>query len=76
MAYQDDPEGYRMRLEAKRQPNHVRPTMAFAGLHQVTHKIIKHAVVDEVAGFCPQSRSGRFWTGRIRGNCAACGLSG
>lgn len=51
MGYHDDPEGYRARLEAKLAPSRMRSTMAFAGLYQMTHEMIKQSVIDEVAAF-------------------------
>lgn len=51
MSYHDDPEGYRLRLEAKLEPRRIRATLAFAGLYQMTHEMLKQSVVDEVAAF-------------------------
>lgn len=48
VGYHDDPVGYEQRLNAKLQPDIIRSTLAFAGLYQVTHEMIKHAVVDKV----------------------------
>lgn len=39
------------RLQAKLQPAAVRATLAFAGLFQLTHEMIKSMVVDDVKGF-------------------------
>lgn len=47
----EDPEAYRQRLQAKLRPERVRATLAFAGLYQMTHELIKTAVVDEVHMF-------------------------
>jgi hypothetical protein len=47
----EDPEAYRQRLEAKLRPERVRATLTFAGLYQITHELIKAAVVDEVRQF-------------------------
>jgi hypothetical protein len=72
MGYRDDPEGYRLRLEAKLAPARIRSTMAFAGLYQMTHEMIKQSVVDEVAAFHgrvellgrgPESRPMYEWIG-------------
>jgi hypothetical protein len=39
------------RLEAKLQPARVRATLAFAGLFQVTHEMLKSMVLDDVKCF-------------------------
>lgn len=46
-----DPEAYRQRLEAKLRPERIRATLSFAGLYQMTHELIKTAVLDEVREF-------------------------
>jgi len=46
-----DPEVYRQRLKAKLEPEQVRATLGFAGLYQMTHELIKTAVLDEVHEF-------------------------
>lgn len=46
-----DSEAYRQRLEAKLRPDRMRATLGFAGLYQVTHELIKTAVLDEVREF-------------------------
>ncbi|PXY34814.1 hypothetical protein BAY59_04760 [Prauserella coralliicola] len=46
-----DPEDYRQRLEVKLQPQQIRATLGFAGLYQMTHELIKTAVLDEVREF-------------------------
>lgn len=46
-----DPEAYRQRLEAKLRPERIRATLSFAGLYQMTHELIKAAVLDEVREF-------------------------
>lgn len=52
MKIQDgDEEGYRRRLEAKLQPDRIRATLSFAGLYQMTHELIKTAVLHEVREF-------------------------
>jgi hypothetical protein len=55
MSYADDPEGYRKRLEAKLAPHRIRSTLAFAGLYQLTHELIKKDVVEEVRRFFGKS---------------------
>ncbi len=50
-----DPEAFRRALEAKLEPEQIRATLAFAGLYQIAHELIKQAVLDEVRGF--------FWLG-------------
>ena len=45
-----DPE-YRARLEAKLQPSKIRFTLAFSALYQVTHELLKSAVVEDLRGF-------------------------
>jgi len=39
------------KLEAKLKPERIRSTLAFAGLYQLTHELIKQAVVPQVRGF-------------------------
>ncbi|WP_204801738.1 hypothetical protein [Mycobacterium riyadhense] len=51
MSYHDDPVGYEQRLRAKLKPDIIRGTLAFAGLYQITHEMIKHAVLDKVREF-------------------------
>ncbi len=51
MSYQDDPEGYRLRIEAKLQPENIRATLGFAALYQMTHEMIQDAVLDKVRDF-------------------------
>ncbi|MGU3500924.1 hypothetical protein [Mycobacterium sp. C31M] len=51
MAYADDPDGYRERLAAKLQPDRMRATMAFSGLYQLTHEMIKQIVLDNVRDY-------------------------
>jgi len=46
-----DPEAYRQRLETKLRPGRIRATLGFAGLYQMTHELIKTAVLDEVHEF-------------------------
>jgi hypothetical protein len=54
-----DPEAYRERLEAKLRPERIRATLGFAGLYQMTHELIKDAVLDEVHEF--------YWRGIVDG---------
>lgn len=49
--YATDPKGYEERLKAKLQPARVRSTLAFAGLFQLTHEMLKGMVLDDVKGF-------------------------
>ncbi|AQA03905.1 hypothetical protein BVC93_17370 [Mycobacterium sp. MS1601] len=51
MSYQDNPVEYERRLREKLQPDVIRSTLAFAGLYQVTHEMIQHAVLDKVREF-------------------------
>lgn len=51
MSYKDDPVGYEQRLKAKLRPDIIRGTLAFAGLYQVTHEMIKHTVLIKVREF-------------------------
>lgn len=51
VSFQDDPVGYEQRLNDKLQPGVIRGTLAFAGLYQVTHEMLKHAVLDKVREF-------------------------
>ena len=46
-----DWDAYRQRQEAKLRPERMRATLAFAGLYQMTHQLIKIAVIDEVREF-------------------------
>lgn len=46
-----DGQIYRRRLEAKLRPERMRATLAFAGLYQVTHELIKTAVIHDVRAF-------------------------
>ena len=56
-----DPEAYRQRLEAKLRPERVRATLGFAGLYQMTHELIKTAVLHEVREFyCRGIEDGRM----------------
>jgi len=43
--------GLRARLEAKLASARIRATLAFAGLFQLTHELIKRGVLDDVKGF-------------------------
>lgn len=43
--------GRRARLEAKLAPARIRANLAFAGLFQFTHELIKRGVLDDVKGF-------------------------
>lgn len=54
-----DPEAYRQRLEAKLEPDNIRATLGFAGLYQMTHELIKVAVLGDVREF--------YWRGIERG---------
>jgi hypothetical protein len=47
----EDPEAYRQRLEGKLQPERIRATLGFAGIYQMTHELIKSAVLDDVREF-------------------------
>lgn len=51
VGYHDDPVGYEQRLRAKLKPDIIRGTLAFAGLYQITHEMIKLAVLDKVREF-------------------------
>lgn len=42
------------RIEAKLQPARIRSTLAFAGLYQLTHELIKQDVMPQVKGFYSQ----------------------
>ncbi|WP_426503092.1 hypothetical protein ACPPVO_36470 [Dactylosporangium sp. McL0621] len=46
-----DRDTYAALLEAKLQPWRIRATLAFAGVYQITHELIKEAVIDEVRSF-------------------------
>jgi hypothetical protein len=49
--YATDPKGYEERLRAKLQLAQVRSTLAFAGLFQLTHEMLKSMVLDDVKSF-------------------------
>jgi hypothetical protein len=49
--YATDPKDYEERLKAKLQPAGVRSTLAFAGLFQLTHEMLKSMVLDDVKSF-------------------------
>ncbi|MFL0287887.1 hypothetical protein ACJH6H_21770 [Mycobacterium sp. SMC-21] len=51
MSYQDDPVGYEQRLRAKLKPDVIRGTLAFAGLYQIAHEMIKDLVLVKVREF-------------------------
>lgn len=51
VSYKDDPIGYEQRLHAKLRPDIIRGTLAFAGLYQVAHEMLKNAVLDKVREF-------------------------
>lgn len=51
VGYHDDPVGYEQRLRAKLRPGIIRGTLAFAGLYQITHELIKQAVLVKVRDF-------------------------
>jgi len=46
-----DRNAYKALLEAKLEPWRIRATLAFAGIYQVTHELIKESVVNEVRSF-------------------------
>lgn len=56
--YATDPDGYEERLKAKLQPARVRATLAFAGLFQLTHEMLKSMVIDDVKSFFGYIRIG------------------
>jgi len=58
--YSDDPSGYEALLRAKLTPHRIRSTMAFAALYQMTHEMIRHAVLDEVEQFFVIPIDGQF----------------
>lgn len=49
--YIDDPNGQEERLSAKFQPARIRSTLAFSGLFQLTHQLLKSMVLDDVKNF-------------------------
>lgn len=51
MSHAEDPEQYRRRLEAKLAPVRIRSTLAFAGLYQLTHEMIKTSILGDVKSF-------------------------
>jgi hypothetical protein len=51
MTTKPDYESYRATLEVKLQPTRIRSTLAFAGLYQITHELIKESVMDELRNF-------------------------
>jgi hypothetical protein len=57
----DDPELYKQRLEAKLAPHRIRSTLAFAGLYQLTHELIKRSVLEQTKGFFGKSLLDDTW---------------
>ncbi|HVU61242.1 MAG TPA: hypothetical protein VHD58_06260 [Mycobacteriales bacterium] len=55
-----DPEAYKRLLEAKLAPERIQATLGFAGLYQITHELIKTAVLEEVRAF--------YWRGIENGS--------
>lgn len=55
MNYDDDPEAWSARLRAKLEPDAIRSTLAFAGLYQLVHEMIKSSVLDDLKGFYGQN---------------------
>src|SRR5690625_5196209 len=51
MIHANDSAAYRDRLALKLQPDTIRSTLAFAGLFQVAHEMVKGAVLDQVRDF-------------------------
>lgn len=49
--YATDPNRHEERLKAKLQPARIRSTLAFAGLFQLTHEMLKSMVLDDVKSF-------------------------
>lgn len=59
----EDQEAYRQLLEAKLQPDRIRATLGFAGLYQMTHELIKTAVLEKVRDSTgEESRTGSWST--------------
>lgn len=54
MSYDDDSEAWAARLRAKLEPDAIRSTLAFAGLYQLVHEMIKSCVLDDLKGFYGQ----------------------
>ena len=52
-----NPDSRMAQLEAKLEPVRIRSTLAFAGLFQLTHEMIKRSVLDEVKGFYGYTRT-------------------
>lgn len=63
MSYEDDAEAYKRRLNEKLEPSRIRSTLAFAGLYQVTHELIKEAVVEGTKNFFGYNPYVREWLG-------------
>ena len=65
MSYADDSAVWRQRLKAKLAPHRIRSTLTFVALYQMTHEMIKHAVIEDVRGFYGHSplESGTWLTG-------------
>ena len=51
VTYADDPDDNRRKLEAKLEPQRIRSTLAFAGLFQLTHELLKRRVLEDVKAF-------------------------
>lgn len=64
MNHKDDADGWAARLTAKLAPEAVRSTLAFAGLYQLVHEMIKSSVLDDLKSFYghnPLAAGSWFW---------------
>lgn len=61
MADRSDTATRQSRVEAKLAPNRIRSTLAFAGLYQMTHELIKSSVLDGTKGFFGWMRLDNTW---------------
>lgn len=65
MGYADDPVEYERQLRAKLSPERIRATLAFSGLYQLTHELMKQTVMEDVKAFFGYVSvgDGTWWTG-------------
>jgi hypothetical protein len=65
MRYADDPVEYERQLRAKLSPARIRATLAFSGLYQLTHELMKQTVLQDVKAFFGYVAMGQntWWTG-------------
>lgn len=66
MNHNEETDGWAARLTEKLEPEAIRSTLAFAGLFQLIHEMIKSSVLDDLKGFYghnPLAAGEWFWGG-------------